>query len=99
MRTVEECLDDLQDDSYAYTTTRNEFVDADLDESTTRAACNALISGDTASFNLFARSHFQAVIDAMQERAVAMQARSKNPLFEAFDEIMSGFPTIHKDAA
>lgn len=87
MKDLETCLDELQDEDYPYTTTRNEFVDADLDESTTKAACNALLLGDNASFNLFARSHFQAVIDAMNQRAETMSTNSRS----LFDEPVTEF--------
>lgn len=99
MRTVEECLDDLQEDSYAYTTTLIEFMDEDLVEGLLKAICQAVEINNAASLPFFAQSLGQAVNDAMSERAVAMQTKTKNPLLEAFDEIMSGFPTIHKDAA
>ncbi len=93
MRDIEDCLDEIQDDTYAYTTTRNEFVDADLDESTTKAMCNAYVLKDDASLLIFAKSHVQAILDAMNGRAQHL-ANKPSPLAVHFDEVDAGLDRL-----
>lgn len=79
MKTLEECLDDLQDDDFAYTSTLIEFVDEEQAERTLRAMCTA--EGDR-DILLFAKSLKQAINDAMRERAEAESKKSFNPLYD-----------------
>jgi hypothetical protein len=79
MRSVEDCLDDLQDDAYPYSETLIEFVDEEQAESTLRAMCIA--EGDR-DILLFAKSLRQAINDAMRERAEAESKKSFNPLYD-----------------
>lgn len=82
MRTVEDCLDDLQDDSYAYTTTLIEHVDADVAEGLIKAICQAVQSGNAASLPFFAKSLGQYVNEAMFNRAAEASLKSRTPLDE-----------------
>jgi hypothetical protein len=87
MRTVEDCLDDLQDDAYPYSETLIEFVDADVAEGLIKAICQAVQSGNAASLPFFAQSLGQAVNDAMFDRAVKESKRTFNPLHDSFGDV------------
>lgn len=93
MRTLEDCLDDLQDDDYAYTTTLIEFVDADVSEGLIKAICQAVQCGNAASLPFFAQSLGQAVNDAMRERAEKL-ASKPDPLANHFDEVDAGLERL-----
>lgn len=90
MKTLEECLDDLQDDEFAYTSTLIEFVDEEQAESTLRAMCTA--EGDR-DILLFAKSLKQAINDAMLERADKLASRP-DPLANHFDEVDAGLERL-----
>lgn len=93
MRTVEDCLDDLQDDDYAHTTTLIEFVDADVAEGLIKAICQAVQCGNAASLPFFAQSLGTEINNAMRKRAETM-ASKPDPLANHFDEVDAGLERL-----
>lgn len=79
MRTVEDCLENLQDEDYAYTNALIHDVDQEQAEGTLKALCRA--EGDR-DILLWAKSLRQAINDAMFERASDASEMSRTPLDE-----------------
>jgi hypothetical protein len=86
MKSIEECLDAIIDDSYALSITLNEFVDADVQESVLRGLYNSYKLGDFKSVEIFGKSLAQAIDDAIIDRARTAKEASRTP----YDNDMRG---------
>lgn len=69
MKTLNDCLDDITDDSYAISQTLIEFVDEDLTESVLRGIYNSYKLKDYKSVEIFAKSLAVAIDEALNARA------------------------------
>ncbi|MFD1121863.1 hypothetical protein ACFQ2T_05060 [Methylophilus flavus] len=87
MRTVEECLDDLQDDAFPYSETLLEFMDEETAEGMLKALCQAAQTGNTASLPSLALSLGNAINEAMHKRAAGESLRTRTPFVTNFDEL------------
>lgn len=85
-KTLEDCLDDITDDAYAYTQTMLEFVDADKVEGLLKAMCQAMQLKNVDDMKVYAMCLANSVNDAMTKRAETMMNKP-NPLNEYFDEV------------
>lgn len=84
MKTIDECLDELQDDKYAYSTIAVE-LDADLFEGLLKSVCRAGELNDAQSALLFAKSLNQAITDEMRKFAEQHSNHSRTPFCTAMD--------------
>lgn len=103
MKTKEDVLDEMEDDSFFFSETLIEYVDEELTEGTLKALCQAVRYNKTdRDILVFAKSLAQAINEAADKRAINnLTNYHRSPLFETFDEIMVGFSNlgIRKDAA
>lgn len=83
MKSVESCLEDLQDSPFFYTQTMLEFCNEVEVEQRLSSMCKAAIHGNSADVRIFAVGLAQMVNDAMLKRAEAMSEASRSPDFES----------------
>ena len=69
MKTLQDCMDDMLDDTYTVTETVLEFVDADVLEGLLRAMYNSYMLKDTQSIGIFGASLAKEIDEKLRDRA------------------------------
>jgi nitrogen regulatory protein PII len=82
MKSVEVCLEDLQDSPFFYTQTMLEFCDEVEAEQRLASICKAAITGNSADVRIFAVGLANMVNDAARKRAEKL-ASKPDPTFES----------------
>lgn len=93
MKTLDDCLETLEEKKYVFTETLLEFIDADVADGLLRSIYNSQHTTDR-DLLLFAKSLRTELIDAMRKRAENMQNKT-NPLDVHFDEVDAGLNRLN----
>jgi hypothetical protein len=95
---IKDILIDIQDEEYCFLTAfesldeekRNRFLQN----------CYTASKEHDLALAIVTCNDLKADLDAeMEKEAERLHTLPRSPLFDSFDEIMGGFPSIHKDAA
>lgn len=82
MKSVEACLEDLQDSPFFYTQTMLEFCDEVETEQRIASICKAAMNGNSADVRIFAVGLANMINDAAKKRAEQL-ASKPDPTFES----------------